>query len=357
MTQSNPGSSGWYRVSIVTDPPGSVLDVTNEKTDKAMAFLMRCLARTPWSCRFDISVPDGKLEMNWRRAGSTAGYAFWKWNDRAAGATAIFLGHDPDDCLAFERLAHHAASTGVSLPPAFLEGLRQNTRPLVGIAFAEADLKARKPIAEFSMGLSKGFCTQFKLTQSRPPLGAVVPQDFPPRFIHVLVVNGVITSRLWAESNVFRRSPNMQQAVTTFMDRFEDSFEKFDERILFRDDSDERRLLRTDSEDRSMHRIEWTGLRPTAGTAELTDDRRLQHTLLLLSGKEPDDDNAAIDHFAATLPHYVRGLFEAPLRELRTCPRPTLMDLVGTAPAMTSSATAPISAALGLAFFRWLGAF
>lgn len=346
MSRLNPESGDSFMVPIITDPKGATPDVPNERSDKARDLLMGYLARSPWSCHFDIAVPNGKLAMDWRRIGSSAGYAFWKWEDRVVAATVLFTGFDPDDCLAIERLARAADVAGPSVAPEFLKRLREKSRPLVGIAFSDADPVTRKHVAEFSVGLSKGICRQFQVKQSCPPLGAVIPQDFPPRFVHVLVVNGVIKSRVWIDSKMFREVPNLQQAVITFMDRFDDSFEKFDERILLRHDQGDRRL-----------RIEWVGLRPTAGIAELTDNNQIHHTLLLLSGKDAADDEAVIDYFAPTLPHFVRGLFDLPLLELRSCPRPMLMELIGTDPPKLDPGARPTAGALAVAFFRRLGAF
>jgi hypothetical protein len=331
---------------MISDPPGAAPRIADEKSDKARNILMGYLDKSPWSCHFKIAVPGGNLEMDWRRIGSTAGYALWTWEARAVAATVLFTGHDPDDCMALERLAHAADASGPSLAPAFLKRLRESRRPLIGIAFGDVDSETRIPITEFSIGLSKGLCRQLTVKQSKPPLGTAIPQDFPPRFFHVVIVNGVIKRRLWLESKMFREIPNLQQAVTTFMDRFEDSFDKFDERILLRHDKGDRLL-----------RVEWAGLRLTAGTAELTDSNQVHHTLLLLSGKDSAADDAVIDQFAPSLPHFVRGLFDVPLREVRTCPRPLLVELIGTEPSKLDPAAAPTAEALAVAFFRRLGVF
>lgn len=83
----------------------------------------------------------------------------------------------------------------------------------------------------------------------------------------------------------------------------------------------------------------------------------MHHTLLLLSGKDAAADAAVIDQFVASLPHFVRGLFDVPLREIRTCPRPLLVELVGTDPCKLDPGAAPTAEALAVAFFRRLGVF
>lgn len=311
-----------------------------------MGFLLNALARSPWRCHFEVPLPVGKLHMDWCRAGATAGYASWKWAGREVAGTVLFTGHDPDDCLAIERFARAVSPAGAPLDPAFLKRLRESARPLVGIAFGDSIPETRMAIAELSIGLVKGLCKQSAVKKSKPPLGTAIPQDFPPRFLHVVIVNGAIKKMLWPESKIFREIPNLQQAVTSFMDRFEDSFEKFDERILLRK-----------PEGDLLFRVEWAGLRPTAGLAELTDSNQMHHTLLLLSGKDSSDDAAALDQFVASLPHVVRGVFDAPFREIRTCPRPLLVELVGTDPSKLDPAAAPTAGALAVAFFRRLGVF
>ena len=346
MSRLEPEPGSGISVPILSDPPGAAPGIRKESCEHAMGFLLNALARSPWRCHFEIPLPAGKLHMDWRRAGSAAGYASWKWADREVAGTVLFTGHDPDDCLAIEQFARAVSPAGSPLDPAFLKRLRESARPLVGIAFGDSIPETQIPITEFSVGLIKGLCKQATFKMSRAPLGTAIPQDFPPRFLHVVIVNGAIKQMLWPQSKIFREIPNLQQAVTTFMDRFEDSFEKFDERILLRQPQGDR-----------LFRVEWAGVRPTAGLAELTDSMQMHHTLLLLSGKDAPSDAAVLDQFVSSLPHVVRGVFDSPFREIRTCPRPLLVELVGTESAKRDSAAAPTAGALAVAFFRRLGVF
>lgn len=82
MSRLEPEPGNRVSVSIVSDPPGAAPRVGDQNCDKATGFLLGVLARSPWRCHFEIKLPAGILHMDWRRVGSTAGYASWKWEGR-----------------------------------------------------------------------------------------------------------------------------------------------------------------------------------------------------------------------------------------------------------------------------------
>src|SRR5205807_7534204 len=119
-----------------------------------------------------------------------------------------------------------------------------------------------KPLAEFAIGMSMAIVKQVEAKQPRPPLGSAMSHDFPPRFCHMLVVDGVMHQRRWSDARLFQQASNMQQVVATFMDRFDDSFEKFDERLVLHQDGGTHHL-----------RVQWNTdpALPTAGMAHMID--------------------------------------------------------------------------------------
>ena len=82
-----------------------------------------------------------------------------------------------------------------------------------------------------------------------------------------------------------------------------------------------------------------------------------RYTLLLLSGKDRDDDASAVGGLASSLPRMERHMFEAVLREIAAGPRPLLVNLTELDPGQVDDAVTVASEALAVAFFRRLGVF
>jgi hypothetical protein len=343
---SLPSEPSRLNVVVVPDPPEMRPAIIEANSINAMKMLMVHLNQSPWRCTFNITIPAGKLVADWTRVGSTAGFMLWKWQERRVAATLVLSGNNADDCFAIERLTHTVSSTGPVLSSSLRKRIRECSRPMVGIVFGESDPATHRALIDFSVGLSKVLCEQLRIKQPRPGLGTAMPRDFPSRFFHLCVVNGTIKGRFWPESKAFRELPNLQQLVTTFMDRLDDSFEKFDERIVQRREEGDNHL-----------RVEWIGSHQTAGVAVLTDNKGHRHKLLLLSGKDPAADSAVIKDFASTVPYFLTGLFEVPLREFETGPRPMLVEMIGVEGEKLDPAAGPAAQALAMAFFRRLGVF
>jgi hypothetical protein len=204
---------------------------------------------------------------------------------------------------AIARFTASSESSALPISRPFLKALRESPRPLVAVALGGSDPAMHLPIFEFSIALSSSVIHGAdaagieKLGASSPPLGTTLPRDFPPRFCHMLVVNGRPPLWLWASPDVFRMLPDLQQSVATFRDRLDDSFQSFDERIV----------LHADDGATYPMRMQWHGVSPGAGMAELVDSKQVGHTLLLLSGREPEADEALIQSLERTVPSFLMG--------------------------------------------------
>jgi hypothetical protein len=372
--------------------------VSADQVRKAVAWLRPRLAKSPWRQHVDIDIEPGhrSLELEWWRSGSTSGYARFASQGRPVAVAVVLSGDDAEDCTTLEEFSTSAASTlppigsaaeslatrprgadsggsggsqAIDVPPAMIKRLRELDRPLVGIVFAEGaaaavpDPDVRQAVREFSVALAECVVVQTRAVKPAPPLGSAMRQDFPPRFCQLSIINGVVRRRGWVDSATLRSAINMRHAVAAFSDRLEESPHQFEERIVLHLGA------KPDAQQAYRHHVSWRAAGAgaaaaadaagpvSAGIADLTDERQVPHTLLLLGGKSRDEDEAVVRAFEAAVPHFVRGLFAVALHEVRTGPRPLLVEIVGAEPDRVDPTAGGTATALAAALFRRAGVF